>query len=140
MAAALALALTPLLFLHPVKVSGRSMEPLLQNGELRWVLRSWCAGGPAPGQIWVVRTPGGTAVKRLVAGPGTRVELRDGDLWLDGKPVEEPYVARSERAAGGPWDTGSGFFLLGDNRPESQDSRTWGALPASSLQGRLLVR
>ena len=137
-AAALFLALAPLAAVHPVGISGRSMEPLLHSGEVRCALRKWCAGPPRPGQIWLASTPSGTIVKRLVAGPGSRVELRDGALWIDGRCQPEPYLYETERASGGPWDTGRGWFLLGDNRPESHDSRAWGPLPPEHLEARIL--
>ena len=108
------------------------------DGEVHLALRAWCAGRPSPGQVWVAASPTGTVVKRLVAPPGSRVELRDGELWVDGKFIPEPYVARAERADGGPWETGSGWFLLGDNRPESHDSRAWGALPEGGLEARVV--
>jgi signal peptidase I len=139
LAGALALALAPLAVLHPVRVDGRSMEPRLKPGSVCWVLRAWCAGTPAPGQIWLVQTPAGPAVKRLVGLPGDRVELRDGDLWINGARVEEPYVDRIERQSAGPWALGAGYFLLGDNRPASHDSRAWGSLPADGLRGRILL-
>jgi len=139
LAAALALALTPLAVLHPVRIQGRSMEPRLKHGALCFALRPWCAGAPAAGQIWLVQTPGGAAVKRLVGVPGDRVELRDGGLWINGLPVPEPYVESPERETSGPWATGPGYFMLGDNRPESHDSRAWGALSAAALQGRILA-
>ena len=135
---ALALVLLPFAFVHPVRIAGRSMEPLLRDGEVHLALRAWCAGRPLPGQVWLAAAPGGTVVKRLVAPPGSRVELRDGALWLDGRYVPEPYVARTERASGGPWDTGQGWFLLGDNRAESRDSRAWGTLPAAGLEARVV--
>jgi signal peptidase I len=140
MAAALALALAPLAFFHPVRIRGRSMEPGLKAGSVCFALRPWCAGTPASGQVWLVRTPGGPAVKRLVGVPGDRVELREGGLWINGSPVAEPYVDRPERESAGPWAVGPGYFLLGDNRPESHDSRAWGALPGSALEGRILFR
>jgi len=115
------------------------MEPLVRDGDLRWVLRAWCAGRPRTGQIWLVAAPGGPAVKRLVALPGSRVELRDGDLWVDGQYRDEPYVTHPDRATLGPWATGAGAFLLGDNRGESHDCRAWGPLPLTSLEGRLLA-
>ncbi|BDU71174.1 signal peptidase I [Mesoterricola silvestris] len=138
LAAALALGLAPLALVHPVRISGRSMEPALKDGDLRLALRAWCAGKPAPGQVWLAEGPSGTIVKRLVAGPGARVEIRDGELWVDGKYLQEPYVAVTERASGGPWDTGAGFFLLGDNRGESMDSRNWGPLASTRLEARVL--
>ena len=136
--AALALALAPLLFLHPVLIAGRSMEPRLRPGSVCLPLRSWCAGNPAAGQIWLIRTPTGTAVKRLVGVPGDRLELRQGALWVNGRLVHEPYAESGERDTAGPWTMGSGYFLLGDNRPESHDSRAWGSLPAAGLLGRIL--
>lgn len=138
LAAALALGLAPLAVVHPVRIAGGSMEPALRDGQMRVALRAWCAGRPAVGEVWLARGPSGTVVKRLVAGPGMRVELRDGELWVDGTYVPEPYVAVTERASGGPWETGSGWFLLGDNRQESQDSRAWGVLPAGSLEARVM--
>jgi signal peptidase I len=138
LAGALALALSPLLILHPVRITGRSMEPLLRDGQVRLALRSWCAGRPRPGQVWIVRTPSGTAVKRLVALPGAEVAIQDGELRVNGQPRPEPYVSHPERGSAGPWFTGPGYFLLGDNRPESHDSRAWGALPAEALEGRIL--
>jgi signal peptidase I len=139
LAAALALALAPLAFVHPVRISGRSMVPRLDDGEVCLVLRAWCAGAPADGQVWVVQTPAGPAVKRLVGLPGDRVELRDGELWRNGKPAPDPRGARSGRETGGPWAAGQGYFLLGDNRQDSRDSRSWGALPARALLGRILI-
>ena len=67
------------------------------------------------------------------------MELRDGDLWINGERVAEPYVDRIERESAGPWALGAGYFLLGDNRPASQDSRAWGSLPADGLRGRILL-
>jgi signal peptidase I len=136
--AALALALSPMAFLHPVLVSGRSMEPCLWPGSVCFALRPWCAGTPAAGQIWLVRTPGGTAVKRLVGLPGDQVELRRGDLWVNGRRVDEPYVDRPGLESAGPWAAGPGYFLLGDNRSLSQDSRAWGNIAGNGLCGRIL--
>jgi signal peptidase I len=136
--AALALALTPLAFLHPVRIAGRSMAPGLRPGAVRLALRAWCAGSPAPGQIWLVRVPGGTAVKRLVGLPGDRLEMRDGCLWRNGERVPEPYAADLDREPGGPWFDGPGYFLLGDDRGGSHDSRAWGPLPPGTLVARIL--
>ena len=136
---ALLLGLAPLAFVHPVRIQGRSMVPLLRDGDLRLALRAWCAGRARTGQVWLASSPSGIVVKRLAAGPGSRVELRDGELWVNGQYVQEPYLHDTERASCGPWDTGRGWFLLGDNRQESHDSRAWGPLPAGSLEARVLL-
>jgi signal peptidase I len=135
----LALALAPLVFLHPIRVSGRSMEPCLRDGVVRLALRAWCSGTPVPGQVWLIRTPGGVAVKRLAGLPGERLEIREGTLRIDGAMVEEPYALPDPGSPEGPWETGPGYFLLGDNRPASHDCRAWGPLRAGDLLGRVLL-
>ena len=137
-AAALALALLPLAFLHPVQVVGRSMEPALEPGSLHWALRAWCAGAPRRGQVWLFDGPGGPAVKRVVGLPGERLEQRDGELYLEGARMQEPYLSQFDRGDAGPWQTGAGYLMVGDNRPASQDGRAWGPTPRAALRGRLL--
>jgi signal peptidase I len=136
---ALILALTPMAFLHPVRVAGRSMEPCLEDGAVRLALRPWCSGRPGPGQVWLIRTPEGVAVKRLAGLPGDRVEIRAGVLWINGVRAEEPAPRPGSGSAEGPWEAGPGYFLLGDNRPASHDSRAWGPLPGENLLGRILL-
>ena len=135
---ALALALSPLTGVYPVRVSGRSMEPTLQAGELRWALRRWCAGEPRRGQVWALEGPQGPAIKRVVGLPGEELVQQKSELWLQNRPLEEPYVTHPERGEDGPWQSGQGYFLLGDRRSESQDSRSWGPLPRSAFRGRIL--
>lgn len=135
--AAVALALLPLLVVHPLRIEGRSMEPALKEGELRLALRAWAAGAPGRGERWVVDSPQGPAVKRVVALPGERVEFMDGDLSVDGRRAEPPEGARLERQDGA-WSCAGGYFLLGDNRPASQDSRVWGPMPRTAFRARLL--
>jgi signal peptidase I len=135
---ALALALSPLLVVHPVRVAGRSMEPELHDGDLCWILRSWASPAPRRGEIWVVESPQGTSVKRVLGLPGDTVAWRGPDLWVNGTRLEEPWVIHPERSGEGTCACGSGYLVLGDNRPESHDGRSWGALPAKALEGRLL--
>lgn len=90
--------------------------------------------------------PGGTFVKRIIGLPGETVELRllggQGFVFVDGKRLDEPYVD-SERRGVGPqrtWRVPSGrYFVMGDNRAESCDSRTWGALPRENLIGPITL-
>lgn len=136
--AALALALSPLLVVHPVRVAGHSMEPALHDGDLRWALRAWASHPPRQGEVWVVAGPDGTSVKRVLGLPGEAVTWRGPDLWIDGRRLDEPWVVHPDRAGEGHWVCGTGYLVLGDNRPASRDGRVWGSLPVESLRGRIL--
>lgn len=135
--AAIALALSPLAIVHPLRIQGRSMEPALQEGELRLALRSWIAAAPRRSEVWAVDSPDGIVVKRVVALPGERIEIKDGDVHVDGRRLEPPNGARLERQDGA-WSCADGIFVLGDNRPFSRDSRVWGPLPRTAFRARLL--
>ena len=136
--AALALALSPLLVVHPVRVSGRSMEPALVDGDRRWALRTWASHAPRRGEVWVVEGPQGASVKRVLGLPGETVTWQGPDLWINGQRLEEPWVVHPERGGEGRQACGDGYLILGDNRPESQDGRSWGAVPVKSMRGRIL--
>lgn len=136
--AAISLALSPLLFVHPCRVEGRSMEPTFRSGQGVFVLRSWVAGAPKRGQVWMVEGPDGPSIKRVIALPGENLLLRSGKLALKDTFLNESWATVSEAGNGGPWDAGQGFLLLGDNRPQSRDSRAWGPLPQSAFRGRVL--
>jgi signal peptidase I len=135
---ALLLALAPLAFVHPVRVEGGSMEPSLKDGQVLLALWPWCSGKPALGEVWAVEAPGGMAIKRVLALPGQTLEQRNGYLIRDGAFVEEPYVSFRDARHGGPWPAGSGYLLLGDNRPASRDCRLWGAVAADRMGGRVV--
>ena len=136
--AALTLVLSPFAVVHPVHVTGHSMEPAFADGDLRWALRTWVSHAPRRGEIWVVEGPQGPSVKRVLGLPGEVVAWRGPDLWINGQRQEEPWVVHPERTGDGQQACGTGYLVLGDNRPESQDGRSWGALPRKALRGRIL--
>ena len=135
---ALTLALAPLGVVHPVRVSGRSMEPALREGEWHWALRAWASHRPRRGEIWVVTGPQGASVKRVLGLPGETLTWQGPDIWSNGQRLDEPWVTHPERQGEGQMVCGDGYLVLGDNRPESQDGRSWGAVPGSALRGRIL--
>jgi signal peptidase I len=81
-------------------------------------------------------------IKRVVAGPGERLSLRDGVIVRDGEPAREPYIADCGDSEGcdfpRPITIPDGhYLLLGDNRGASDDSRFWGPVPVEWIQGRV---
>jgi signal peptidase I len=104
---------------------------------------------PERGQIVVFTTPraaercglgdgGSTFVKRIVGLPGEQISERKGTIFVDGRHLVEPYVDPAHRgASNGNWPrvAPGHYFVLGDNRTFSCDSRTWGTVPRENLIG-----
>jgi signal peptidase I len=103
-------------------------------------------GSPRRGQIVVFQAPadacgvGGTFVKRLIGLPGDTITESDGYVSVNHHRLAEPYVKPALRDhTSGTWHVPAGhYFFLGDDRANSCDSRTWGAVPRSSLVGPVL--
>jgi signal peptidase I len=103
---------------------------------------------PDRGEIVVFKTPpeaercengagGETFVKRIIGLPGDTIRERSGTISVNGKRLDEPYVKPQERdMRSGAWHVAQGtYFMMGDNRASSCDSRDWGAVPRSNLIG-----
>jgi signal peptidase I len=80
-------------------------------------------------------------VKRLIGLPGETVRSRDGHIWIDGRRLVEPYLDRDLLGGtSGTWHVPKGhYFMLGDNRADSCDSRDWGPVARSALIGPVLL-
>lgn len=77
-------------------------------------------------------------VKRVIGIPGDEIDIRGGQVYVNGNPRDEPYPAT--RTTGGTYPLTVGLnelFVLGDNRSRSNDSRTWGLVPAENVVGRV---
>ncbi len=145
-----------------VVVHGHSMEPTLHNNERVLVLRtgSWLhrLGWDAfePGDIVFFPDPTRKApafarllsphllIKRIVAGPGQRVGIRAGVLYVDGRARPERYLAGAFRGLGSVPATrvpAGHVYVMGDNRrpTASFDSRRFGAVPTGSIEGRAIL-
>ncbi|MGB9919421.1 MAG: signal peptidase I [Moorellales bacterium] len=141
---ALVLALAIRLFLfEPFMIPSASMEPTLMPGDRVMVNKLvYRLADPVPGDIIVFRYPLDPRIiyiKRLVALGGQTVELRNGQLFVDGRPVEENYLPEDPASGGdfGPVRVPPNtYFVMGDNRNNSQDSRVWGPVPKENVVGK----
>ncbi len=147
---AIAVVICALLITYVVqafKVQGTSMVPELRNGERILVnkfiynFRSISRGDVVV--FWYTEDPDVSFIKRVVALPGDRVEIKRGKLLVNGELVDEPYVKPEhiDRRSFPPQEIRAGhYFVLGDNRRGSNDSRSWGLVPQRYIYGKAFLR
>jgi signal peptidase I len=148
---------------NPYRIPSSSMEPSLhcaipgEGCEARFsdrVLANrliYHFRDPKRGDIIVFNTPakaalecgaGGTFVKRLIALPGETWSMRNGVVFIDNKPLNEPYILQPRRGTDTqpPRKVPRGMYVfLGDNRTHSCDSRQWGPVPRKDLIGKVFA-
>jgi signal peptidase I len=96
----------------------------------------------APPRVETACDAGGTFIKRIVGLPGESVSMRDGYVFIDGERLSEPYLQPAYRGReSGSWgrSPSDGYFVLGDNRAMSCDSRRWGVVTRDRIIGRAEV-
>jgi len=95
---------------------------------------------PEAGEVIIFhfpRDPSRDFVKRVIAGPGDRVEILEGQVYVNGDARDEPYITHPDSRTTPEIVVPPGaFFVLGDNRRASNDSRDWGTVPAENIVGR----
>jgi len=128
-------------------VPSESMLPTLEVGDRMFVRRQPPSYAPAVGDIIVFSNPERTPldqagqlinllVKRVIALPGQQVEVKNGQVWINGTPLSEPYLNEPILYQLPPQTVPQGqLFVLGDNRNSSRDSRVWGFLPRPHVIG-----
>jgi len=126
-----------------VRVDGFSMRPTLEDGEFVLVNRlSYLFGEPERGDIVVFAyplNPDEDLIKRVIGLPGDQIRIFDGQVWINGEQLDEPYI-NAAPGYGGMWDVPEdALFVLGDNRNDSSDSHSWGFLPMDSLIGKAVI-
>ncbi len=126
------------------RVVGTSMEPNLHDGQYLIVDKiSYRLGKIQRGDVIVFEPPnrpGEDYVKRVIALPGELVEVRNGQVFVNGQPLDEPYVARPGGYSMKPRRVGPDeLFVLGDNRNSSSDSHNWGMLPRDKVVGKAWI-
>lgn len=139
-------------------IPSESMLPTLEVDDRLFVEKlSYRFGLPERGDIVVFTPPARAAggagknafIKRVIGLPGDRIAIRDGRVWIEGRPLEEPYLNEPPRypdpdmeALGLPQGRvpAGAVFVMGDNRNNSQDSHVWGPLPIQNIIGRAFFR
>lgn len=126
-----------------VRVDGFSMRPTLEDGEFVLVSKlSNMFGEYEHGDIIVFHfplNPEEELVKRIIGLPGDRVSVQNGQVFLNGQQLNEPYIAEVPNYSG-EWLVPEGqIFVLGDNRNNSNDSKDWGLLPQENVVGKAVL-
>lgn len=146
-------ALVVVFIVQPVKVEGTSMLPRLHDGERIFVNKliyydeyRW-APKVERGDIvvfWYPDDPSKSYIKRVVGLPGDTVEVRDGVVRINGAELDEKYLDPkfnlSSRSQPPVLVRPNYYFVMGDNRDNSFDSRTWGLVPKKYIYGKALFR
>lgn len=125
-------------------VKGHSMEPCLHDGDRLVVDRvSYNLGEVSRGDVVVLRYPRNPAVdfvKRIVGLPGDRIAMRQGQLLVNGMAADDYGCIADAQDMPEQVVPHEHFFVLGDNRPISCDSREFGLVPQELLKGKVRVR
>ncbi|OAT79512.1 signal peptidase I [Desulfotomaculum copahuensis] len=138
-------AVIRLFILAPFYIPSGSMEPtLLVNDRIIVSKLAYHLGEPHRGDIVVFKyplDPSRDFVKRLIAVGGETVELRNSHLYINGREMPENYLPPGMTFANfGPKKVPKGsYFMLGDNRNNSDDSRVWGPLPRQDIIGKAIM-
>ncbi len=132
---------------QPFIVSGASMDPTFADGDYLIVDQlSKEFIEPSRDSVVIFKYPKDQTkyfIKRIIGLPGDTVEIRDGIVFINGKTSNEPFIAddnkKDDNMAEITLNPGE-YFVLGDNRKGSLDSRSWGTVPQNLIVGRPIVR
>lgn len=141
---AILLAFIVIVFLYqPVQVEGTSMMPHLENNERIFINKFVYRFEPiARGDIvvfWYPLDRSKSYIKRVVGLPGERVSIRDGKVYINGSPLNESYIPPEylDHQSDPPTLVPPGhYYVLGDHRESSNDSRVWGTVDRKYIYGK----
>jgi signal peptidase I len=126
------------------RIEGYSMEPNFHDGQFLLVNKIvYLLHHPERGDVVIFRYPNNPKknyIKRMIGLPGEKVQITAGRLYINDALIDEPYPFNHADYDWGPVTVGPDeYFVLGDNRPESSDSHSWGMLPAKDMIGKAWV-
>ena len=134
-----------LLILRPHKIKGASMEPNFPDGEYLLTEKvSYYTKDPQRGDVVVFKPPisEDEFIKRIIALPGETIFIRNGKFYINDKVLDESYI-KVDTSGGGFLEEGQvykvpegEYFVAGDNRPHSSDSRIWGPITKKVITGK----
>lgn len=141
-------------FVQPVVVEGTSMLPVLHDGErllvnklVYYKIQSVSWGHINRGDVvvfWYPNDPDKSYVKRVIGLPGETVEMRAGQVYVNGTRLEEDYLDPTYNEAQPSYPPKKveehHYFVMGDNRDNSSDSRYWGTVPEKYIYGKAFFR
>ena len=150
-AIALAIVIPVRMFIaQPFVVNGDSMFPTFHNKEYLIVDEiSYIVRNPRRGEVTVFRYPNDPSrffIKRIVGMPNETIKIKDGVVTIinkdnpDGFVLEEPYINEKFTTTDSYTTGNDQYFVMGDNRNRSSDSRSWGVLPKKLMAGRAYLR
>jgi signal peptidase I len=130
---------------QPVRMEGQSMRPNINDGDKLFMLKH--IGELRRGDIVLFLFPEDQTksyIKRIVGLPGETVEFEEGKVFINGRQIEEPYLdpkfASQDSMPSPVTIAADNYFMLGDNRKHSSDSRFWGTVPRKLIYGKFWWR
>lgn len=135
--------------IQPFIVEGQSMLPTFENNDYLITEKiSYMLRAPQRGEIVIFHPPDNPNVnyiKRIIGLPGDHIEIKDGSIYVNSQKIKEPYLASDENTLAIAKDLNiklknNEYFVLGDNRNHSRDSREIGPIPRESIVSRIWVR
>ncbi len=143
-------ALIQAFIIRPFIVSGTSMDPNIKDKQYLIIDEvTYHFHGPQRGDVIVFKAPPEPTkfyIKRVIGLPGDTVKVTDGKVTIfntahpQGFSLDEPYITHPSTDSGTYVVPPNEYFVMGDNRSGSYDSRSWGMLPDANIRGRALLR
>ncbi len=146
-----------LFFMQPHQVNGQSMVPNFQSGEYLLTDKvTYHMRNPERGEVIVFHAPpsahcakgtGCDFIKRVIGVPGEDIEVKNNGIYINGVRLQESYIPDSYKTLAGDFTKNrvihlgpDEYFVDGDNRPYSSDSRAWGPIKKEDIVGRVFYR